>query len=240
VTTKPVADRIVACAGLAVVAAFFLPWLRIGALAGPSGWAIASDREFYDTSSRGLWLVPLCGLVMMSSLALGRLARPVNACAGLAITLVTTWIVARPLIPLEGGLTVALLSGAMVLVGELIDSRILRVIGAAGLSGAFLLDWFGRTGYANTQPAPCPHTRVTVIPWGVVVAGAVALASAIAPQRARRTLVRVACVITLLTVLAYVVVAYDPLTMALWVTLAAGVLALLVALISPTATARRS
>ncbi len=225
---------------MVVVAAFFLPWLRIGALAGPSGWAIASDGEFFGVSSRALWLVPVCGLVMMARVVLGHLARPITACAGAAIALVTTWIVARPLIPLEGGLAIAILGSAIVLVGDLSKTRALRAIGAVCLAGSFLLDWFGRTGYANTQPAPCPHTRVTVIPWGVVVAAAIALASALAPHRATRTLARSACLIAVLTVLGYVVVAYDPLATALWTTTAAGVLALLVALTSSSASARRS
>ena len=225
-----VGARVVACAGIVVVAAFFLPWLRIGALAGPSGWTIASDGEFFGVASRAVWLVPVCGLVMMASPALGVLGRPLTACAGATIALVATWVVARPLIPLEGGLAVAIVGSVLVLVGDLSQGRVLRAIGAVTLGGSFLLDWFGRTGYANTQPAPCPHTRITVIPWGVVIAAALALASALAPHRASRVLARLACSIAVLTVLAYVVVAYDPLATALWATTAAGVLAVLVAL----------
>lgn len=231
--TKSIADRVIACAGVVVVAAFFLPWMRMGALGGPSGWTIASDGDFIGGgSSRALWAVPVCGFVMMASAAL---ARPLTACAGAATALVTTWIVARPLIPLEGGLAIAIIGSAILLVGELGQARVLRGIAAVALAGSFLLDWFGRTGYANTQPAACPHTRVTVIPWGVVIAAAVALASALAPQRIARMLARSACSIAMLTVLAYVVVAYDPLATALWATTAAGVVALLASL-----TARRS
>lgn len=230
--TRSLVDRVVACAGIVVVAAFFMPWLRVGALAGPSGWTIASDGDFFGVSSRALWLVPVCGLVMLASPVL---ARPLTACAGAATALATVWIVARPLIPLEGGLAVAIVGSAIVLVGELGQARMLRAIGAVALAGSFWLDWFGRTGYANTQPAPCPHTRVTVIPWGVVIAAAVALASALAPQQLARMLARAACSIAMLTVLAYVVVAYDPLATALWATTAAGLAALLASL-----TGRRS
>lgn len=227
--SKSFADRIVACAGVVVVAAFFLPWLRLGDLAGPTGWEIASDGEFFGVASRALWLVPVCGLVMMASLAF-ELARPITACAGAAIALVTIWVVARPVTPLEGGLAIAILGSVIVLIGDLSKTRMLRAIGAVCLAGSFLLDWFGRTGYANTQPAPCPHTRVTLIPWGVVIAAAVALASALAPHRATRMLARSACSIAVLTVLSYVVVAYDLLATPMWATTAAGVLVLLVAL----------
>ena len=237
-TTKSFADRIVAGTGVVVLAAFFLPWLRLGALAGPSGWTIASNGEFFAGSSHALWLVPLCGLVMMGSFASGAFARPLAASAGVAIVLLTTWIVARPLVPLEGGLAVAILSSAIVLAGDLSRGRALRAIGALALAASFLLDWFGRTGYANTQPAPCPHTRVTVIPWGVVIAAAVALASAVAPQRAARVLARSACSLAILTVLTYVVVAYEPLALSLWVTIAAGALGAVVALTA--VTVRRS
>src|ERR1700759_3825855 len=105
--TRSIADSVLACAGVVVVAAFFLPWLRMGALAGPSGWTIASDGDFIGGgSSRALWAVPVCGFVMMASAAL---ARPLTACAGALTALVTTWIVARPVIPLEGGLALAIL-----------------------------------------------------------------------------------------------------------------------------------
>ena len=234
-TGKSLADRIVAGAGVVVLAAFFLPWLRLGALAGPSGWTLASNGEFFAGSSRALWLVPVCALLMMTSVASGAFARPLAAVAGATIALVTLWTVARPLVPLEGGLAVAILSSAIVLAGDLSRGRALRAIGALALAASFLLDWFGRTGYANTQPAWCPHTRVTVIPWGVVLAAALALVSALAPQRAARVLARSACSIAILTVLVYVVVAYDPLAISLWVTVAAGALGSIVAL-----SARRS
>jgi hypothetical protein len=221
------------CAGVLVVAAFFLPWLRVGALAGPSGWSIAREGEFFAGPSGALWLVPIGGLCLLAAPALGQLARLVTACAGAAIATATVWIVVRPLVPLEGGLAIALLSAAFVLAGDLLEQRVLRMLGAVGLAGSFLLDWFGRSGLANTQPAPCPHTRVTVIPWGVVIAGCLALASALAPRRLARLLARLACALAALTVLCYVIVAYDPVPIAPWATIAAGVVAALLALVAP-------
>ncbi|HEY6035906.1 MAG TPA: hypothetical protein VIV58_16640 [Kofleriaceae bacterium] len=228
--SRSLADRIVACAGVIIVVAFFLPWRHFSAFGGPSGWTIASEGDFVADACRAVWLVLLSGLVLIASAAFGQLARVLAACAGALTVVVTIWFVARPVIPLEGGLAAAILGGTIVLAGEVGKARLLRAIGALTLAASFLLDWFGRTGYANTQPARCPHTRVTVIPWGVVIASAVALASVLAPQRAARMLARWACSIAMITVFAYVVVAYDPLTTALWATTAAGAVAMLVAL----------
>jgi len=228
--TRSLADRVVACAGVVIVVAFFLPWRHYGAFGGPSGWTIVSEGDLIGGASRAVWLVLLSGLVMIASAAFGQLARVLAACAGALTVVVTIWFVARPVIPLEGGLAVAITGSAIVLAGELGKARLLRVVGALTLAASFLLDWFGRTGYANTQPVRCPHTRVTVIPWGVVIAAAVALASTLAPQAVARMLARAACSIAIVTVFAYVVVAYDPLTTALWTTTAAGGVAMLVAL----------
>jgi hypothetical protein len=77
-----------------------------------------------------------------------------------------------------------------------------------------------------------------VIPWGVVIAGGLALASALAPRRLTRVLARLACSIAALTVLSYVVVAYDPVPNAPLATIAAGALATLLALAVPRTTSR--
>lgn len=223
------ADRIIACAGAVIVVAFFLPWLRMGPFEGPSGWSIAGERDWFGASTRALWLVPVLGLVMVASPALGEVSRVVGAVAGGTVAVLVIWLVARPLVPLEGGLAVALGGGAVVLVGDASRTRWLRAVGALLLAGSFALAWFGRTGYANTQPGPCPNMRVTVIPWGVVAAAVIALASAVAPQRWARALARSACWLALVTVVVYVAVAYEPLAAPLWATAAAGIAALLVA-----------
>ena len=181
-------DRIVACAGLVVVAAFFLPWVRIGALAGPSGWAIARESEMFGISSRGLWCVPLCGLVMMASPAFGHLARPINACAGVVIAFVTVWIVAstdsRVVWPSRSWAAPIVLAGDPAR-GHSGDRRNVPC-------GFVLLDWFGRTGYANT-PAPARTRACHGDPrWASWIARGVALASALALCRTTRTLARLA------------------------------------------------
>jgi len=225
-------QALVTCCGLVIAGAFFLPWLRTGRLAGPSGWMLARDGLWFAGagSTRALWLVPACGLVIASGV-FGRFSRAVTACAGVVAASILAFVVVRPLVPFEGGLFVALVGSATVLAGDLMQWRSSRAVGALAIGGSFLLDWFGRTGLETTHPASCPNIPVTMIPWGVVIAGGIAMASAIAPHRAARVLARLGCAIAVVTVLAYVVVAYDLIATALWSSIAASVLAVLVALV---------
>jgi len=219
------------CCGLVIVGAFFLPWLHTSGLGG-SGWTIASDGLLFAGAgaTRALWLVPLCGIAIASPV-FGQFSRAITACAGIVAASILAFVVVRPLVPFEGGLFVALAGTAIVLAGDVMEWRGSRLVGALAIGASFLLDWFGRTGLANTRPVRCPNIHVTMIPWGVVIAAAIAMASVIAPQRPARVLARLAAAVAAFTVVAYVVVAYDLIATALWGSIAASLLAVVVALV---------
>jgi hypothetical protein len=218
--------------GLFVVVGFFLPWLAptaprgmdVGLFgAGWSGWTFATeDREHM------LLLVPLCGLALAACGAMKRPPNAVIAALGGAIAAITVWVFVRPLFPSSSAFVVTIAGVILAIVGSFTDRRALRALGGIAIAGSFGLSWLGSSGFylVEHRPPSCGG-RISIIPYGVLVAGALALVSAALPRAAARYVAWAGALLAIATVVAYATV-YSWIGLAVWCTL--GIAAYTIAL----------
>jgi hypothetical protein len=137
------ASSILVVAGVVLVGAFFLDWIRDWGEGGSSGWRIARDGEHW------LYAIPVSGLAL--ALAAGSRAsvtRLVALACGLLVAGDFAYHLLRDLI--HSNLTTYMLLGgaAITLVGIPTERRALRAVGGAAVLLALFAPWESHAGFS--------------------------------------------------------------------------------------------